>query len=88
VSTGTADFVVGVDKKLWVGSGLFKNFKSFFGTQGSVFGSKSFDYTAWIALSDDAASYSFTLVGWGGIGFMELSCKMFSVKVRFLTKFD
>jgi len=32
VSTGTADFVVGVDKKLWVGSGLFKNFKSFFGT--------------------------------------------------------
>jgi len=39
VSTGTADFVVGVDKKLWVGSGLFTNFKSFFGTQGAVFGS-------------------------------------------------
>jgi len=32
VSTGTVDFVIGVDKKLWVGSGLFKNFKSFFGT--------------------------------------------------------
>jgi len=64
VSTGTVDFVVGVDKKLWVGSGLFKNFKSFFGTQGAVFGSKSFDYTDWIALPDDAAGYSFTLVGW------------------------
>jgi len=42
VSTGTADFVVGVDKKLWVRSGLFENFKSFFGTHGAVFGSKSF----------------------------------------------
>jgi len=30
VSTGTEDFVVGVDKKLWVGFGLFKNFKSLF----------------------------------------------------------
>jgi len=56
VSTGTVDFVVGVDKKLWVGSGLFKNCKSFFSTQGSVFGSKSFDYTDWIALPDDAAN--------------------------------
>jgi len=88
VSTGTVDFIVGVDKELWVGSGLFKNFKSFFSTQGAVFGSKFFDYTDWIAMSDDAAGYSFTLVGWGGIGFMELSCKMFSVRVRFLTKFD
>jgi len=32
VSTGTADFVVRVDKKLWVGSGLFKNCNSLFGT--------------------------------------------------------
>jgi len=47
VSTGTVDFVVGVDKKLWVGSELFKNFKSFFGTQGAVFGSKRFDCTDW-----------------------------------------
>jgi len=39
VSTGTADFVVGVDEKLWIGFGLFKNFKSLFGTQGTVFGS-------------------------------------------------
>jgi len=70
VSTGTVDFVVGVDKKLWVGSGLFENFKSFFSTQGTVFGSESFDHTDWIALPDDAAGYSFTLVGWGGIGFL------------------
>jgi len=73
---------------LWVGSGLFKNFKSFFSTQGAVFGSKSFDCTDWIALPDDAAGYSFTLVGWGWIGVMELSCKMFCVRVRFLAKFD
>jgi len=44
VSTGTADFVVGVDKKLLVGSGLFKNCKSLFGTQSTVFGSGSFDH--------------------------------------------
>jgi len=88
VSTGTVDFVVGVDKKLWVGSGLFENFKSFFGTQGAVFGSKSFDYTDWIALPDDAAGCSFTLVVWGGIGFTELSCKMFGARVRFLAEFD
>jgi len=76
MSAGTVDFIVGVDKKLWVGSGLFKNFKSFFGTQGAVFCSKRFDHTDWIALPDYAAGYSFTLVGWGGIGFTELSCKM------------
>ena len=88
MSTGTVDFVVGVDKKLWVGSGLFKNFKSFFGTQGAVFGSNSFDYTDWIALPDDAAGYSSTLFGWGQIGVIELSCKMFGIRVRFLAKFD
>jgi len=63
VSTGTVDFIVGVDKKLWVGSGLFKNFKSFFRTQSAVFGSNFFDYADWIALPDDAAGYSSTLVG-------------------------
>jgi len=79
VSTGTADFVVGVDKKLWVGSGLFENFKSFFSTWGTVFGSKRFDCTDWVALSDNAAGCSSALVGWGWIGVMELSCKMFGV---------
>jgi len=88
VSTGTVNFVVGVDKKLWVGSGLFKNFKSFFSTHGAVFGSKSFDCTDWIALPDDAAGHSFMLVGWEGIGFMELGCKLFSARVQFLAKFD
>ena len=48
VSAGTADFVVGVDKKLWVGSGLFKNCGSFFSTQGAVFGNESFDHTNWL----------------------------------------
>ena len=79
VSAGTADFVVGVDKKLWVGSALFENCKSLFSTQGTAFGSKSFDCTDWIALPDDAAGHSSTLVGWGRIGVTELSCKMFSV---------
>jgi len=79
VSTGTVYFVVGVDKKLWVGSGLFKNCKSFFSTQGAVFGSESFDYTDWIALPDDAAGYSSALVGWCRIGVTELGCKMFGV---------
>jgi len=88
VSTGTVAFVVGVDKKFWVGSGLFKNCKSLFSTQGTVFGSESFDYTDWIALPEDAAGYSFALVGWRGIGVMELSCKMFGVRVQFLAKFD
>jgi len=81
VSTGTVDFVVGVDKKLWVGSGLFKNSKSLFGTHGTVLGSESFDYTNWIASPDDNACYSATLVCWGRIGVIELSCKMFGVRV-------
>jgi len=88
VSAGTVDFVVGVDEKLWVGSGLFENCKSLFNTQGTVFGSESFDCTDWIALPDDAAGYSSMLVGWGGIGVTELSCKMFGVRVRFLARFD
>jgi len=71
VSTGTADFVVGVDKKLCVGSALFENCKSVFGTQGAAFGSKR------IALPDDAAGCSSTFVGWGWICVTELSCKMF-----------
>jgi len=86
VSTGTIDFVVRVDNKLWVGSGLFKNCKSLFSTQGTVLGSKSFDYTDWIALPDDAAGYSSTLVGLGWIGLIELGCKMFGVRVRFLSE--
>jgi len=52
VSTGTVDFVAGVDKKLWVGSGLFENCKSFFSTQGAVFGSESFDHTDRIPLPE------------------------------------
>jgi len=88
MSAGTVDFVVGVDKKLWIGSGLFENCKSFFGTQGVVFGSKSFDHTDWIALPDDAAGYSVALVSWGWVGVIELGCKMFSVGVRFLAMFD
>jgi len=72
VSTDTVDFVVGGDKKLWVGSGLFENCKSLSGTQGTVFGGESFDCTYWIALPDDAAGHSTTLVGWGGIGVIEL----------------
>jgi len=50
VSASTADVVVGVDKKLWVGSGLFENCKSLFSTQGAVFGSETFGYTDWIQL--------------------------------------
>jgi len=77
VSAGKADFIVRVDRKLWVGSGLFKNCNSLFGTQGAVFGGKSFDYTDWVSLPDDAASYSITLVGWGWISITELGCKVF-----------
>jgi len=88
VSTGTADFLVGVEKKLWVGFEPFKNFKSLFSTHGAVLGSESFDRTDWIALRDDAARCSSTLVGWRGIGVTELSCKMFGARVRFLAKFD
>jgi len=36
-------FVVGVDEKMWDGSGLFENCNSLFRTQGAVFGSESFD---------------------------------------------
>jgi len=78
VSTGTIDFVVRVDKKLWIGSGLFKKCNSLFtSTQGAVFGDKCFDYTDWVALPDDAAGYSLTLVDWGWICVMELGCKGF-----------
>ena len=88
MSAGTVDFVVGVDKKLWIGSGLFENCNSFFGAQGAVFASKSFDYTDWIALPEDAAGYSVALVSRGWVGVIELGCKMFSVGVQFLAKFD
>ena len=37
VSTDTIHFIVRVDKKLWVGSGLFKNCNSLFRMQGTVF---------------------------------------------------
>jgi len=43
VSAGTACFVVGVHKELWTGSRSFQNWDSFFGTQGTIFGSKHFD---------------------------------------------
>ena len=43
MSAGTANFIVGDDKKLWVGSGLFKNSKSLFSPQGTVFGSVETD---------------------------------------------
>jgi len=88
MSAGTADFVVGVDEKLWIGFGLFQNSKSFFGASGAVFGSESFDHTDWNALPDDAAGCSVALVSWGWVGVTELGCKMFSVGVRFLAKFD
>jgi len=55
VCTDTVDFVVRVDKKLWVGSGLSKNCNSLFSTQCAVVGCKSFDCTDRVALSDDAA---------------------------------
>ena len=88
MSAGTVYFVVGVDKKLWIGSGLFENCKSFFSAQGTVFGSESFNHTDWIALPDDAAGYSVALVSWGCVGVIELGCKMFSIGVQFLAKFD
>jgi len=79
VSTFTIDFVDEVDKKLWVGSGLFQNCTSFFGTQTTVFGSTSFDCIIWIALPDDAAGCSSMLNGWGQIDIMEMSHKVFGV---------
>ena len=45
--------------------------------QGAVFGGKSFDCTDWVALPNDDAGDSFTLVGWGWIGIMGLGCKVF-----------
>jgi len=41
-----------------------------------------------IALPDDAAGYSSTLVDWGRICIMELSCKRFCAWIWFLAKFD
>jgi len=76
VSTGSVDFVVRVDKKWWVGFGLFENCNSLFSTHGTVFGGKGFDYTDWVSLPDDAAGCSFTLVAWGWICVMELGCKV------------
>jgi len=77
VSAGTVHFIVGNDENLWVGSGFFECCDSLHGTQGSVFGSESFDCADWIALPDDAAGCSSTLVGWGRISNMELSCRVF-----------
>ena len=88
MSAGTVDFVVGVDKKLWIGFGLFENCKSFFGAKGAVFGGESFDHTDWIALPEDAAGHFVALVSWGWVDVKELGCKMFSVGVRFLALFD
>jgi len=88
VSTSTVDFIVRVDKKLWVGSGLFKNWNSLFSTQGAVFGSEPFDHTDWVVLPDDAAGCFSTFVDWGWICVMELGCKVFALWIRFLAKFD
>jgi len=73
---------------MWVGSGLFKNFNSLFGTQCTLFGSKCFEHTDWVALPDDAAGYSSTLVDWGSISIMELGCTVFGASVTFLAKVD
>jgi len=75
VSAGTVDFVVRVDEKVWVGSGLFENCNSLCSTHGAV--SESFDCTDWVALQHDAAGHSSTLVGWGRTCIMELSFKVF-----------
>ena len=75
VSTGTADFVVRVDKKLWV-----KNCISFFGTQGAIFDCKSFVCTHWVVLPDEFTSCSSSLGDWGwislchGIGLQSVWC--------------
>jgi len=34
---GTADAIVRVDETWWIGSGLFQNCSSFFGTKGAIF---------------------------------------------------
>jgi len=77
VSAGIAHFIVRVNEKLWVGFELFENCNSLFGTHGTVFGSESFDQPYWVALPDDVASFSSTLVEWGHIFIKELSCKVF-----------
>ena len=53
VFTIIADFFVGVDKKLLVGSGMFENSSSLLSTQGLAFGRESFDCADSVALSDD-----------------------------------
>jgi len=88
VSTHPIHFVVRVEKKLWVGFGLFKNCDSFFSTQSTVFGVNFFEHTDCVALPDDVEGDSFTLVGWGRDCILESCCKMFSMSVRFLDKFD
>jgi len=82
VSTRTVDFVVRVDKKMWVGFGVFENCNSFFGTHGTVFAGKCFDCTDGAALSDDDAICSSTLVDWEMMCI--LGCNMFSIKSDFL----
>jgi len=79
VSTCTMHFIVRVDKKLWVGFGLFEHCHSFFSTHGAVFGSKCFDYTDRFALPNDATGHSSILVDWGRICIMELGCKLFGM---------
>jgi len=81
VSAGAVDFVVRVDKKLWIEFGLFQNSCSFFGTQCTIFGSKGLDYTDGVALPDDAACYAVSLIIWCWDCGRELSCKVFSVRV-------
>ena len=61
VFTCAADFIVGVDKTLWIGSGLFQKCGSFFCTQPTVFGDKFFDHTDRVALSDGVVGDSFML---------------------------
>ena len=73
----TVDFIFRVDKRLWVGSGLFENCTSLFDTLSTVFGSKCFDCTDGVALPDDAVGCSSTLVDRGWICIMESGCKVF-----------
>ena len=74
-------FVVADEKNLCVGSELFENCDSLFGTQNTVFGGKSFDYTDLVALSDDAADHSSTFVDWRWTCVMELGCEVFSKQI-------
>jgi len=54
-----------IEKQLLVMSGLFENCNSFFSTQGAGFGSKCFDCADRVALPDNVAGDSFTLIDWG-----------------------